>query len=481
MARVRTDQLNKKRSLAELDQLARRVAQLFYEDQLTFTQIKKQLVEGEERDVRGERDVRLLLNRARDAQRQLVKVKAEAASATAPPIDEELSQRLADAFHIPVAIVARTGTLGTGSTGKQANWDNDELHRQLGAVAARHFLAVLRDDDLVGVGAGRGTGFTIDALRPLVSKEADVDPAGQLRRGLRNLHIYSLIGSANVVQAWGGSPENLEADNNAGKLASILLVDMANVTPVGLRGVLDDTPAERTVGELRVYFEKHRVTVDEEHKRLDCDAGRMAVADFLQRMENDHLGSGPTERDAVRAKYAPHLADTPRTETGPNLKPPLAADSNIPGGHARLGAGGRLHVALFGFGVLGESHHLLRFEQLVTPVVRPQIQDLMELCKEHNALRTSIIDVCDSFGLLPVPNLPEDCRKRAQDIVDTLNRKMLVVTPTVLDRAREKILVGGGAAKLPALEGILRHPEVVGIHPTTIVTDEASARAVLGL
>ena len=445
MAYAQRGQAAKKRSLADLDRLARNVAKLFYEQQLTYGQIGETLARAGH-DVRGERDVRLLLNRARDAHRQLVMVRAEELSATAPPVDEELSRRLADQFHIPVAIVARTGNLGSKTTGDDAHQDNDDLHRQLGAVAARHLLAVLRDRDHVGVGAGRGTAFTIDALRPLVE--------GRRPQGLR---IVSLIGAANVVQTWGGFPENLEADNNAGKLAAILGLDPAAVVPVGMRGVLEDTLMAWTLAELGEHFKgRTHPTVGDVVDELGGDGDAITVSDFLAKLEQ-LVPANPARRtfgDVVREKYAPHLSDE---------------------------SGERLQVALFGFGVLGQAHHLLRFENLVTPAIKSEKDDLQRLWEAHEALKTAIIDVCNSFGLLPVPGVPDDVLEQAQEIVRTLNRKMLVVTPAVLNDAREKILVGGGAAKRPALEAILRHPEIVGIRPTTVVTDEQSAKAVLGL
>lgn len=443
--------MGRKRPLTELDLLARRAAQLFYEKDLAYSAIETQLV-AEGFDVRGERDVRFLLSRARDADRRLIALKAEPAGSAVPPIHDALSAALADEFDIPVVLVAKTGLLASESGARsdlpreKADLENDELHRLLGALTARHVLPVIRDGDLVGVGAGRGVAFTIDALRPLFER----------RTALRDVRVQSLVGAVNVYQTWGRFPENLEADNNASKLATIFELERPNVVPVGLLGVLDDSPADPTLSELRQYLEcRPEFTVAQALESLDADS-QLPLVDLIETLEERLAETDADQRQSLRdrvlAKYAPHLADE---------------------------AGERMQVALFGFGVLGPRHHLLRFERLVSPAIRPELDALSALAEIHQELQHAVVDVCNHFSLIPAAGVPDDILAQAHVVVRRLNRKLLVVKPSVLDRAREKVLVGGGHAKWRALEGILAHPDIVGVRPTTVITDEGAARQIL--
>ncbi|HWI04991.1 MAG TPA: hypothetical protein VNT52_14360 [Acidimicrobiales bacterium] len=443
---------NRKRSLTELDLLARRVAELFYEDQLPHSEIEARLA-SEGFDVRGERDVRFLLSRARDAGRQLVTLKAEPASASAPPIHDGLSAALADEFNIPVVLVAKTGRLACEegelhgeARQNKADSENDELHRQLGALSARHVLTVLRDGDLVGVGAGRAVAFTIDALPPLVRA-----------RRPRDLRVLSLVGAVNVIQTWGGFPENLDADNNAGKLATIFDLERPNVQPVAHLGVLDDSPSDATVAELRRYLQaRPEITVVQVLHDLGADPQSLSVADLVAALEGRLMEANdedrPSLKDLVLARYAPHLADED---------------------------GERMQLALFGFGTLGPRHHLLRFDRLVSPAIKPELIALQALAELHPALRHAVVDVCNHFTVVPTLGVPDDGLSKAREVVSRLNRKLLVVRPSVLDRAREKVLIGGGHAKWRALAGILGHPDLVRVRPTTVITDEGAATEIL--
>lgn len=377
-----------RRSKKELDRLAVEVARLTFEKHLSPQRIYEALKKAE--DVRSARDVRLLLDRACDNERPLIKVTVSPID-PATPVDDDLSDELAKVTGLRRVFVGKTGNLAGQTLGEHTDpaivaafrREDHDLHKQLAGIAARHVWGHLRDGDTIAVAPGRGPGFTIDAL----AARAQTHP-----KAFEQLKVVSLAGGISRLEDEYAETENVDADNNAGKLAA----------------------------------------------RLDAELRVVQLALFL---------TPPTE-EVIRRTEALYL----------------------------LGEEGlRIDVAILGFGLLNEEHYLLRVGphrlRPDTRIVKPELDDLRDILE---TCPTAIIDLCHYFG---VGDVSDDCAPVAADIVARLNAKSVTVKPSVLNAATEKVLVGGGRQKYPALRALLTNPGEVRV--TTLVTDELTAKLLL--
>ena len=158
----------------------------------------------------------------------------------------------------------------------------------------------------------------------------------------------------------------------------------------------------------------------------------------------------PAERDAVLAIVAPHLLDPPPAG------PPLDLD-----------------IALYGCGVLSQEHHVVAFRSRSTEAVQA---DLDRLAREvWPDAPAAVLDVCDHF--LVGPDLPPALRPVVEEVVQRLNDRVVTVASSILGRARERVLVAGGRLKFAAILATLT--SVPDMRPTTLVTDERTARRLL--
>jgi DNA-binding transcriptional regulator LsrR (DeoR family) len=369
-----------KRSPAELDNLAREAAKLLYEKGLSPGQVCKRL------GLRDTRDVRMLIKRARD--RRLVVVRVEPVDAI-PTVDRPLGDELASVTGIATTLVVKT-TFPLGSDQEQSTDSqaaqfvkDDDLHSQIAKRAAWHLWRCLRDRDVIGVGSGRGVGFTIQALKNICSTQ---------NRRISDVEIFSLCGGRLFRPMWR-MERSPDADHSAMELGTLLQVTNNCINLVQLPLVLD-------------------------------------------------------QAREIMARVAPYLLeDTP--------EPPS------------------LDIAIFGLGVLSKQDHYL----LSHPTTQPIQQELAHL-KEHvlPLCPSAVVDVCSRFWVWSGA-LPLELERKAKEIVETLNGKMVAIAPTKLNRAREKILVAGGSQKYEGLLAFLREGEdQIGVRVTTLVTDEETAR-----
>lgn len=158
----------------------------------------------------------------------------------------------------------------------------------------------------------------------------------------------------------------------------------------------------------------------------------------------------PSERDAVLGIVAPHLLDPPPSG------PPLDLD-----------------VALYGCGVLSHGHHLVAYRSRSTEAVEAEL-DLLARDVWPEA-PSAVIDVCEHY--LVGEDVPERLRPAVEDVVARLNDRVVAVAPAILARARERVLVAGGRYKFAAVLASLI--AVPAMRPTTLVTDEWTARQLL--
>ena len=158
----------------------------------------------------------------------------------------------------------------------------------------------------------------------------------------------------------------------------------------------------------------------------------------------------PADRDGVLAIVAPHLLDPPPSG------PPLDLD-----------------IAVFGCGVLSPGHHVVAFRSRSTEAVQAELDVLArDVWPQAPA---AVIDICEHY--LVGDDVPASVRPIVEEAVSRLNERVVAVAPSILARARERVLVAGGRYKFPAvLAALVSAP---ALRPTTLVTDEWTARRLL--
>jgi DNA-binding transcriptional regulator LsrR (DeoR family) len=132
------------------------------------------------------------------------------------------------------------------------------------------------------------------------------------------------------------------------------------------------------------------------------------------------------------------------------------------------------NVLLYGCGVIDENHYLLRMEDPQTQVIRAQAERLRALTQGHGC--GVVIDFCDEF--FAAPGVPADVEVEVRGIVAALRKAAVRIVPDQLARPLERILVAGGQRKLQAL-ALLTDTSWKGPRPTTLVTDDATASALV--
>ena len=131
-------------------------------------------------------------------------------------------------------------------------------------------------------------------------------------------------------------------------------------------------------------------------------------------------------------------------------------------------------VAVVGLGVLDSRHHLLassRTDQMLAPV-RATLDRLEN--EVLPACSTAIMDVYDTFWVRDGALEPE-LAVIARQLVADLNSKIVAVPRLKLNHTREKVVVAGGEVKYPGILAYLRQCDDIGLRPTVLVTDAATA------
>ena len=191
---------------------------------------------------------------------------------------------------------------------------------------------------------------------------------------------------------------------------------------------------------------------------VDADHNAENLARNLRAGPEDWAGVTPvhlpvfvgSERDSVLAIVAPHLLDPP--PSGPALD---------------------LDIALYGCGVLGEGHHLVALRSRATEAVQPHLDRLA--ADVWPVAPGAVLDICEHY--LVGDGVPPEVRPVAEEVVAALNQRVVTVARSIMGRARERVLVAGGDRKFPAVLAALT--AVPDMRPTTLVTDEGTARRLL--
>lgn len=174
----------------------------------------------------------------------------------------------------------------------------------------------------------------------------------------------------------------------------------------------------------------------------EVDAQNVRLCRLPSFLDEDH-------RDTLMKRIAPHLRGSPSR--------PLEAD-----------------VAVFGGGVIDHAHELMVLGDPQYEEIKDELVQLRKLI--DGGCEAPVINFCDVF--YPGPSVPEKKQKLVERIVAGLNSKAVTIAPEKLEPVHEKILVAGGHQKLPMLS-VLTAADWQGLRPTTLVTDQATARGLL--
>lgn len=184
----------------------------------------------------------------------------------------------------------------------------------------------------------------------------------------------------------------------------------------------------------------------------DYNAHGLATALGSQRFLCAARAYRPTEqsRDLTIEEDAPHLADKELV----------------------------LDIALYGAAVVDRDHYVLRMSD-DDPQVAAISKERERLMRITADTPTAVLDHCERF--YPASDVPTELQDTVEEIVTGLNDRVVSAHPELLSRARERILVGGGAQKLAALLELTQPSwrNGPGPKPTALITDSETAKAIL--
>lgn len=220
---------------AEEDAQARRAARLRYEHRLDTGEIAMRLK-------LPQRKVRDLIARAEKG--HLVDIWVDYVFNAPPVADDDLGRELAKVAKLQAAFVLKSEDGGVIEDPDRPQAIDDQLHYRLGYLAAPYIRQILRSDDSIAVGAGRGVAYTVRALRELV-QAAPME--------LPELEVFSLVGSMWVrIESMGRAARDyyIDSDQSALELASMFDVPWPQLHLVWLPRVYsagDDDEYEEVV------------------------------------------------------------------------------------------------------------------------------------------------------------------------------------------------------------------------------------------
>jgi DNA-binding transcriptional regulator LsrR (DeoR family) len=247
------------------DRLARRVARMHYEQGLETGTIAEQIGCSARR-------VRDLIRLARDT--GLISIEVTDVFGSTPTVNRRLGAELERRATLSRALVVEVddGDAGGGDGDGDGDVNGDQLHYQLGRVAAEYVYDLVDSaDDNMAIGAGRGVHFTVRALRELVEQRKP-EP-GQLE-------IFSMVGAMWVRTHSMREPsrEFVDADQNALELADIFDVPWPKVHLVWLPRLYmagDQSEKEEVVARVAPH-----VLGDDWHGQTPKDSSRLSLSLF---------------------------------------------------------------------------------------------------------------------------------------------------------------------------------------------------------
>jgi DNA-binding transcriptional regulator LsrR (DeoR family) len=211
-----------KRSADELRDLAIEASRLIYEENMTARQAMEML-QRNGHEVRGERDVRRLAQRARDPSNPLVRVRVEPVEQPSAEELQDLAVSLMKASGLRSVLITRSPLSNekdfSSSDERQrrrAYTDSDQLHYRLGRLAAQHLWDRVRDGDILAVGGGRAPGYTVEWLERMVQPGWRLD----------HVEVVSLAARFGEKE-WGNVDvqRKLDADDLTDRLGKIVAND----------------------------------------------------------------------------------------------------------------------------------------------------------------------------------------------------------------------------------------------------------------
>jgi len=142
------------------------------------------------------------------------------------------------------------------------------------------------------------------------------------------------------------------------------------------------------------------------------------------------------------------------------------------------------NIALLGVGVLEGGHRFVKIDE-IQMFVAPILNELKEL----NALTRQLCrpdycpvgDICNYLFRVPAPgglkvDKDHQCAyDRIDELIEIINKRLLVITPQELAARKTRLLlVAGGPAKAPAIRHLLSGP--FGLNVKVLCTDQTTAR-----
>ncbi|MBI4312326.1 MAG: hypothetical protein HY681_11165 [Chloroflexi bacterium] len=190
----------------------------------------------------------------------------------------------------------------------------------------------------------------------------------------------------------------------------------------------------------------------EKQANLDSDAVAVRLAGVLGIPQNNvrlvHLPIAlEAGRQEVLKAVAPHISDDPYE---------IAPD-----------------IALLGIGVLNSGHNLLQDTGPQSHAIRAEIEELRTQVLPKAP--TVIAEICNRYFWIGQKDLSADIREAVERILHGLNSKTIAIPLEKLNKAKEKVLVAGGAQKHAGLLKVVQDSRQLGLQLTALITDEVSA------
>ncbi|MBI4201829.1 MAG: hypothetical protein HY532_01770 [Chloroflexi bacterium] len=309
------------------------------------------------------------------------------------------------------------------------------LDTELGARLSA--LTGVRDVLAVKTALARDQGYLLDPNAP--QRRAAFSESDQLHR---------LLGQAAAHYLWNRLRQGDRIALGGGRAIGFMvdaLDRLAQADPKTFGNIM----VESLVGSMIIW------PWSERQANLDSDAVAVRLAGVLgvpqQNVSLVHLPIALESGREVIAAVAPHISDAP-WEVPPDL-------------------------AFFGVGVLNSGHNLLQDTGPQSHAIRGEIEELRVkvLPKAPNV----IAEICNRYFWIGDDTVPPDLRRAVERILRGLNAKTIAIPLEKLDRAKEKVLVAGGAQKYPGLLRVIQRNSSLGLQLTGLITDEATCRRLL--
>ncbi|GEM_PF-2066318 len=292
----------------------------------------------------------------------------------------------------------------------------------------------------------------IIAVKTALAKEEDylLDPSALQRRVAfaESDQLHRVLGRTAARYFWDRLRQGDKIALGGGRAIGFMvdaLDGIAQEEPKGFGDIL----IESLVGSMIIWPWAER------QANLDSDAVAVRLAEVLgvpqKHVSLVHLPIAlESGREVIRA-IAPQIADV-TYEFVPDL-------------------------AFFGLGVLNSGHSLLQDTGPQSHAIREELEELRTRILPEAP--TVIAEICNRYFWIGDGNTQTEVRETVERILQGLNNKTIAIPLDKLNKAKEKVLVAGGAQKYAGLLRLLQRDNGLGLQLTGLITDEVSCRRLL--